>query len=325
VIACLTAAIRNARFAAGVLLLAALNGCAVFLPQTVALQDSPPAGIAQKVELTEVPFFPQDEYQCGPAALATVLAHLKLAVTPEELVSQVYVPDRKGSLQVEMLATARRRGMVAYPLAPRMEDMLREIDAGNPVLVLQDIGIWPFENWHYAVVVGYDLGESEVVLRSGKEKRRVLPIAVHEYAWKKSGYWAMVATPPERIPATASEMGWLAALAAYERVDARAARRGYAGFLDRWPGNVEALVGLANADFAQGDLKGAEAALRRALERDPGSVVALNNLAHTLSEQGRNAEALPLAERAAAAEGPFAEAARKTRDRIRERLAAKPR
>jgi tetratricopeptide (TPR) repeat protein len=304
--------------------LGGLSGCAIFIPQTVALRDSPPAGIAQKVELAEVPFFPQEDYQCGPAALATVLAHRKLAVTPDDLVSQVYVPERKGSLQVEMLAAARRRGMVAYPLAPRMEDMLREIAAGNPVLVLQDIGIWPFENWHYAVAVGYDLGEGEVVLRSGVVERRLLPIAVHEYAWRKSGYWAMVAIPPERIPATASEPAWLAALAAFERVNAKGARGGYTAFLGRWPENVDAMVGLANAHHAAGELKDAEAALRRAYQRQPDSVVVQNNLAQTLSDQGRHDEALPYAERAAKAGGPFAAAAKETLDLIRARAARKP-
>src|SRR5690606_4837809 len=43
------------------------------------------------VELTAVPFFPQTEYQCGPAALATVLAHEGLAVTAEQLAPAVYV------------------------------------------------------------------------------------------------------------------------------------------------------------------------------------------------------------------------------------------
>lgn len=319
-----SAVLENARLAAGVFFLAALNGCAVFVPQTMALRDAPPAGIAQRVELSQVPFFPQDEYQCGPAALATVLVHQKVAVTPDELVSQVYVPERKGSLQVEMLAAARRRGMVAWVLAPRMEDMLREIAAGNPVLLLQDIGIWPFENWHYAVAIGYDLVEGEVFLRSGEVKRRVLPIAVHEYAWKKGGYWSMVALPPGRIPATATEQTWLPALAAYERVDAKGARAGYAAFLARWPENVDAMVGLANSHYAAGELKHAETALRDALQRQPDSVVVLNNLAQTLSDQGRHGEAMPYAERAARAGGPFAAAAKETLDLIRARANRKP-
>ena len=56
----------------------------------------------QPVELTTVPFFPQEEYQCGPAALATVLTWTGVNVTPAELAPQVYLPERQGSLQLEI-------------------------------------------------------------------------------------------------------------------------------------------------------------------------------------------------------------------------------
>lgn len=316
--------VRNARLIAGVFVFAfALGGCSALIPQSMALRDAPPGGIPPKVELSGVPFFPQEEYQCGPAALATVLVHRKVAVTPEDLVPQVYLPERKGSLQVEMLAAARRRGMVSYALAPRLEDILRELAAGNPVIVLQDIGIWPFENWHYAVAFGYDLAEGELLLRSGERERQVLPFAVHEYVWRKGGHWSMVALPAARIAATATEAGWLASLAAFERVDPRGARAGYGAFLQRWPANVEAMIGLANTHHAAGELKEAESVLRRVLAQRQDSVIAQNNLAQTLSDQGRHEEALEIAERAAAAGGPFAAAAQETRDQIRTRMARK--
>lgn len=314
---------QNARAIAGVLLLMGLSGCSTFIPQTVALRDAPPADLKPRVELSEVPFFPDGEYQCGPAALATVLAHQRVPVTPEQLVSQVYVPERKGSLQIEMLAAARRHGMVSYQLEPNMIGLLREVEAGNPVIVLQDLGISPFNKWHYAVVVGYDLQKEEVILRSGDKKRQVIPIGLHEFVWRKSEYWAMVAVPPERIPVTATELGWLSALAAFERVNPQRARDGYNAFLVRWPNNVDAMIGLANAHYASGDLKQAEAVLRRAQQQSPDSAVVLNNLAQTLADQGRSAEALPLAERAVLAGGPFARTAIETRDSIRARLAAK--
>ena len=51
------------------------------------------------------------------------------------------------------------------------------------------------------------------------------------------------------------------------------------------------------------------------------SVVVLNNLSQTLSDQGRNEEALPFIERALAAGGPFASAVQETNELIRRRLA----
>jgi tetratricopeptide (TPR) repeat protein len=322
---------KNARFAGvfvcmarivGLVGLVALTGCAVLVPQSEALREAPPTGIAARNELDKVPFFPQDEYECGPAALATVLASTGMAIKPDDLVPEVYIPERRGSLQVEMLAAARRHGRISYQLAPRFEDLLREVDAGNPVIVLQNLGVGPVEKWHYAVVVGYDMQERELALRSGESRRRVLPFPVHEFVWRKSDYWAMVALPPDRIPATADEARWLAAVAALERIgDPRDARLAYRTALARWPESVNSAIGLANAHYALGELPQAEAVLRDASRRAPESVVILNNLASVLSDLGRNSEALALIERAGAAPGAFADAIAETRALIQKRLA----
>jgi tetratricopeptide (TPR) repeat protein len=312
-------AVENARLAAGVFTLAFLAGCGTLFPQTAQLRNGLPDSLPPRVELKDVPFFPQTEYQCGPAALATVLAASGERVTPEDLVSQVYLPERKGSLQVEMLAAARRHGRVSYQLAPRFDDLLRELAAGNPVIVLQNLGI--SDGWHYAVAVGYDYDDAEMILRSGDKERETLHFWTHEFVWMRSGYWAMVALPPDRIPVTADESRYLSAVTALERAgDTRAARTAYETFLKRWPANVNAAVGLANTEHALGDLKAAERALREAEERDPKSVIVLNNLAQTLSDQGRDAEALPVIERAVELGGPFAASVQETRAGILKKL-----
>jgi hypothetical protein len=315
-------ALRNARLTAGVFVCAwVLSGCAGLFPQTAEMRDAMPEGLPQRVELKQVPFFPQDEYQCGPAALATTLAASGVKVTPQELVPQVYLPERKGSLQVEMLATARRHGRISYLLAPRFQDMLQEVAAGNPVIVLQNQA--PMGGWHYAVVVGYDYDAGEVILRSGETERQTLSFPVHEFLWKRSGYWAMVAMPPDRIPVTAEEGRWLTSIAALERAGGEApARIAYENFLRRWPGNTSAAIGLANTHHALGELPQAERVLREAAQHAPDSVIVLNNLAQTLSDLGRNDEALPFIERAVAAGGPHADAVAQTRKTILGRIAA---
>ena len=157
-----------------------------------------------RAETDAVPFFPQLEYQCGPAALATTLVGTGVQVSPEELAKLVYLPARKSTLQVEILAAARRHDQVSYRLAGRFDDLLHEVAAGNPVIVLQDTGIGPFTNWHYAVVDGFDYPSGQLHLRSGDTKRLAIPFTIFEYMWTKGGYWAMVTMPPDRLPATAT-------------------------------------------------------------------------------------------------------------------------
>ena len=293
------------------------------VPQTMALRDAWPAGVPPRSEIAQVPFFPQVEYQCGPAALATALVQFGLKTNPDDLAPLVYIPSRQGSLQVEMLAAPRRFGRVSYPLSGGFDNLLREVAAGNPVIVLQDTGIGPIANWHYAVVVGFDYPSGELYLRSGETRRLAIPFTVFEYTWRKSNYWAMVTMPPGRIPASADEPGYLASIIAMERGgDAMASAGAYTVFLDRWPGNIAASIGLANNHYAMGKLEDSAMVLRGALVQHPDSVVVLNNLSQVLSDLGRNDEALVLIQRAnSTGDSPFTVTVRETYTLIRQRMA----
>jgi len=302
---------------AAVLLLA---GCGMLIPQTVGLRTAWPASVPREVELTQVPFFPQNEYQCGPAALAMAMSYAGVRLPPEALVDEVWLPSRHGSLQLEMLAAPRRHGLVSYRLAASYSDLLREIAAGNPVVILQDAGFF-FTEWHYAVVNGFDYATGTIYLRSGLQPRQAMPFSYFERTWIAGKYWAMVVTPPERIAATASEDRWLESLLGLARGGDNAATvRGYRTALARWPDSLPAAVGLANHLHEAGKLEEAGDVLRSSLKRHPDSVVVMNNLAQTLSDQGRNSEALFLIRRADAAQSPFASEVRATRQLIEERL-----
>jgi len=74
-----------------------------------------------RVEIARTPFFPRAITQCGPAALATILTASGADTTPAALTSEVYLPGRRGSLQSELLASARRHARVAYVLDPSVD------------------------------------------------------------------------------------------------------------------------------------------------------------------------------------------------------------
>jgi tetratricopeptide (TPR) repeat protein len=257
-----------------------------------------------RLQLGNTPFFPQDEYQCGPAALAMVMNHAGINITPDALVPQVYLPERQGSLQTEILTATRRQGLVAYVLAPQLVALLREVAAGTPVLVLQNLAFNFAPVWHYAVVVGYDLAREEITLRSGVTRDLVLTLTNFEHTWARSDYWAMVALPPDRLPASAAEDQYVSAAVALERTSASAAQRAYATALTQWPRNLTARIGMGNTAYALHDLRTAETAYRRATNDHPAAADAWNNLAQVLLERGRKEDALPAAERAVALGGP---------------------
>jgi tetratricopeptide (TPR) repeat protein len=295
-------ATRASAFAGALLVILFLAGCAT--PQVAALIARPPPTLPERAELTSVPFYPQERYQCGPAALATALVYSGVATSPEALVSQVYLPEREGSLQTEMLAAARRQGRVAYRLAPRLEDVLHEVATGTPVVVLQNLAFAFVPRWHYAVVIGYDRAREEIILRSGTTRRLAMTLSNFERTWARGQHWAMVALPPERLPASAAEDAYVAAAVALERVSASTARQAYATALTRWPRNLVARIGSGNLAYAMKDFAAAETAYREATRDHPQAADAWNNLAQTLFEAGRKDEALDAAQRAVTLGGP---------------------
>jgi tetratricopeptide (TPR) repeat protein len=283
------------------LLVCLLTGCVT--PQVAELHARPDPSLPARVELGSVPFFPQSEYQCGPAALATVLVNAGIATSPDALVSQVYLPGREGSLQAEMLASARRHGLVAYRLSPRLADLLREVAAGHPAVVLQNLSFDFAPVWHYAVVIGYDLPRDEIVLRSGITERLAVTMSNFERTWARGQHWAMVPLAPRTLPVTAVADNYVADVAALERVQPGAAKSAYETALERWPAHPVALVGVGNAAYRLRDLDGAERAYRKAAEALPASGDAWNNLAQVLLEKGRRDEAREAAKKAVALGG----------------------
>lgn len=239
-------------------------------------------------ELDGTPFYPQELYQCGPAALTTTLVATGADANVDDIVDKVYLPGRKGSLQIELVAAARQYDRLPYVIDGSLAAVQAELEAGRPVLVLQNLGIAAAPRWHYAVVVGIDPERREVVLRSGTERRRMTPITTFLRTWRRGEYWGLVLLRPDELPAVVDRARYFSTVAALEetgRHDAAAAAWGAAA--GRWPADGTALFGLANAEFGRGKLQAAEAAYRRLLEIDDGHVAARNNLALTLAEQGR--------------------------------------
>lgn len=247
---------------------------------------------AAATELTGTPFHPQERYQCGPAALMTILEASGVATDMETLIRRVYLPARQGSLQAELVAATRAEDRIPYQLAPTLSSLTAELEAGRPVLVLQNLGVNWLPRWHYAVVVGVDPGTDEIVLRSGTERRRVTRTATFLRTWRRSGYWSLVALRPGEMPAEADRERWFDTLAALEETGhVWNARAGWQAALTRWPDATVALFGLANSEFLLGNWTEAEAGYRALLASQHGLVMARNNLALALLGLGRIDEA----------------------------------
>ncbi len=263
-----------------------LSSCAS-TPQSKRIQTSRPGSLPSAVELTETPFYPQTEYQCGPASLATVLQTHGVEITPEKLSGQVYIPERKGSLQIEITAAARRHEMFPYKLEPRLIDLFTEIDAGNPVLVLQNLGFEWYPKWHYAVVIGYDIYNNEIILRSGTSRRWLTSFEVFERTWQRANFWALVIVPIGEVPGTAQPLPYLKTAYAFEETGkSELALKAYQSACRQWPDVAVTWVALGNLAFANHNLAESVTALSIATSLEPELITSWNNLAYALHAYG---------------------------------------
>lgn len=262
---------------------AVLGGCAV---QSDALREARPPDLPDEVELDATPFFPQTAYQCGPAALATALGAMGIAASPEQLADRIFLPARQGSLQIEVIAGARRAGAVATVVPGTLLALLQELAAGRVVLVLQNLGLDIAPVWHYAVPIGYSLARQEMVLRSGTERRLVMRLSTFEHTWLRAGSWAIVVLPPGQWPRNAQPRAVVDAAIGFERSAPPAlALRTYASATQRWPDELALAMGLGNTAYAAGQRVLAAEAFASAARRHR-SAAAWINLGRTLLAAG---------------------------------------
>jgi len=292
-----------------------LSGCGLLSSERLPQAPGGPT----KAMVAKVPFFAQEELQCGPAALAMALNWSGIGVQPSDLTPEVFTPGLNGSLQSALIGAARRHGRIAYPIFGS-ETLLAEVAAGHPVIVLVNLGLSWYPKWHYAVVIGFDQERDEVILHSGLIANEHLSSGVFLNIWQRGEYWGLLVLPPNRLPSKVEEGDWLEAVAGLEKTGQwRGAAIGYATAMKRWPQSFGASMGLGNSRYSLHDLAGAAEAFRRATLLEPKNGMAFNNLAQVLAEQGKRKEALATAQRAVELGGPLLENFKQTLEAIKKK------
>jgi len=270
-----------------ILNLSFITGC-VSYQQSRALLSAPPSDLPTRHVLNNVPFVAQEDYFCGPSAMSMMLQTQGINPSLETLIGMVYVPARNGSFQVELKAAARRFDMVPYELRPKVEDVLREVSNGNPVLVLQNLGLESYPTWHYAVVIGYDLAEKEVFLHSGLDASTSIAITTFERTWADfSSGWALVMLPPTQLPASAEPFPYQKSLEGLvQTTRTKPALAGYQTALKQWPDNSSLGIGYGNLLYQQEQFSRAGTVFLKALKHNALDANLWNNLSYALAQQG---------------------------------------
>jgi ABC-type bacteriocin/lantibiotic exporter with double-glycine peptidase domain len=142
-----------------------------------------------------VPFLAQEDFQCGPAALAMVLRYYGVAVTQDEIARAIYLPSLRGTLNLDLEFYARRRGFAARAFEGTLDRVRDEIRAGRPLIVFQDLGVPGYAVPHFAVLLGFDDRAGVVVLHSGPAAHRILSYEDFTRSWARRRSFTLLVTP----------------------------------------------------------------------------------------------------------------------------------
>lgn len=241
----------------------------------------------------DVPFIKQTDYHCGPASLAMIANYYGRSISAEQVADLVFIPTKKGSLQVEMQAAARSLGLVAFSMNMDSSSLRAEIIAERPVIILQNLAFNIYPVWHYSVVTGVSPDKEYFLLHSGRHKYYRSDWTTLENTWRRGRYWALVVLPSGELPVSITEDKAVNAAMALEKIgNYRAAQQTYTSIIQRWPESFIAHVGLANSHMQLKEPLAASKAYRRALELDALSAEVLNNFAYSAFELGCEVTAL---------------------------------
>ncbi len=260
-------------------------------------------GLTNQEIVHDVPFIEQADYFCGPATLAMNLKFIGSKHSTTELSSMLFTPHMKGTLQNDMISATRRLGVIAIPVT-KMIDVINTVKDGHPVLIFQNLGLSWYPRWHYALVVGYNLQDSVLILHSGKFKNMRMKISTFENTWARVENWGLIIVQPGSIPQITDENEMLKASAGLELAGHfEKAKMSYEAILKKWPLSSGAYLGLGNISYQMSDYPQAIKSLKRSIELKPDSAGAWFNYAIVLIETGDIKNARPAASKAIALAG----------------------
>jgi ABC-type bacteriocin/lantibiotic exporter with double-glycine peptidase domain len=145
-----------------------------------------------EVIIGNVPFYPQEDHQCGPASLAGVLQFRGMQITPEEIAGAIFSKTARGTLTLDMALYAQKKGLFSLEYSGSMSDLREKIDAGNPLIVMVDNGISIWQVNHFMVVLGYN--DDGVIVNSGKKEHEFIDNDKFMKGWTRTGFWSLLIT-----------------------------------------------------------------------------------------------------------------------------------
>lgn len=177
-------------WAAALILLLIIFGCA-------APSQRGPGSSAHQI--SGVPFVAGEPGACGPAALSSLLAFWGDPVSADDIGRALAPPSHSwsGILPMDLARFAASRGsaLQARTLIGSLDVLREHVRRDQPLIAFLDLGVGPWRQGHFVVVIGYRDTPGEVLVYSGREPDTTMSYDRFARAWKRGGSWALTLHP----------------------------------------------------------------------------------------------------------------------------------
>lgn len=142
-----------------------------------------------------VPMYPQNEYMCGPAAMASVVGYWGLHEKMSDVAKEVYEEKLNGTLPIDLLIYAKGKGFEASYYKGSLDDLREKVSKKTPLILFLNLGYDFYPVGHYIVVTGYSDRFRAVVAHSGTESEQVFTYDELLRDWGKTDFSTLLITP----------------------------------------------------------------------------------------------------------------------------------
>lgn len=148
--------------------------------------------------LQSFPTVKQMPNYCGPAALSSVMQFWGEDTDQKKVAKSVYDWRIQATNGADMLLYARDKGYSAYSWNSSLSDLKKKLDAGLPVIVLQDISLYD-KSGHFRVAIGYDDAKQVIrVMDPYEVEKDAIPYSTFNKLWDSHGNWGLIVIPDSK-------------------------------------------------------------------------------------------------------------------------------
>jgi len=230
--------------------------------------------------ILEVPFVQQKTFYCGPAALSAVFAYWGNSCSQEIIGENIFSPDLKGVLNVDLEKYAKDQGFWAKGYVANFETIKTCLRSGIPLIVMEKLHPFILNRYHYTVIVGFDDKQKVIVEHTGEKAFVIRSYSGFKRNWYAAGNWMLEIMPLEKTKDDLSvednvELGVL--LEKKGKWDA--SLKHYYDALRENSETPMALFNIGNVYLRMGDLDDADRAYRKAIDLKKDFPDCYNNMA----------------------------------------------